>query len=240
MLARSTACRHGEGRTCMKAASMRNDLPVAHEEVGRLDVAVRQPGVPQAAHEREALVDRRRRRLGVADLAAAVEELGEQQVLPLRRDLDDAERRGGGDARRRAAGAARSPRTRRGAAPTGRAPRPPGARRGSSGRACTSGRPGRGSWRRASRRRASDPLPAPLAVPLPSALAVHLPSLPRSAPLLSAHRDAQPQRRRAARRLEADRLGCRAPQPQLVGDRLAQRLPRGALSHRGGRSCARR
>ena len=87
--------------------------------------------------------------LGVADLVGAVEELGDEQVLALRRQLDDAVRLAPSGCRRRAAGAARSPRTGPAGAPTGTGARPPGGRTGSCGRACTSGRRARGSSRRA-------------------------------------------------------------------------------------------
>ena len=68
-----------------------------HHQVGRLDVAVGEAGVPEPADEREALVDDLVVDLGVADLDGAVEELGDEQVLALGRQLDDAERRRGRD-----------------------------------------------------------------------------------------------------------------------------------------------
>ena len=49
MLARSTAWRHGDGRTCANATSMSDEVPVAHEQVRGLDVAVREPRVPELA-----------------------------------------------------------------------------------------------------------------------------------------------------------------------------------------------
>ena len=82
----------------------------------------------------------------------AVEELGQQQVLARRRELDDPVRLRGGDARSRASPAACSPRTPRAGRPTGTALRPRAGRRGACARACTSGRRARGSSRRASRR----------------------------------------------------------------------------------------
>ena len=77
---------------------MSSEVPVAHEQVGGLDVAVREPGVPELADEREALVDDLVVDLGVADLLRVVEELGDEQVLARRRELDDAVRLRGRDA----------------------------------------------------------------------------------------------------------------------------------------------
>jgi hypothetical protein len=51
---------------------------------------VRQPGVPQLADDFEAVVDDRIAYLGLAQLGGAVEELGDQQVLPLRCQLHEA------------------------------------------------------------------------------------------------------------------------------------------------------
>ena len=102
MLARSTASRHGDGRTWAKATSMTMRWPSLDQQVGRLDVAVGEPGVPQPADSGQALVDDLVVDLGVADLDGAVEELGDEQVLALGGQLDDAQRRGRRDARRRA------------------------------------------------------------------------------------------------------------------------------------------
>ena len=99
MLARSTACRHGDGRTCTKATSISEHLAVADQQVGGLDVAVGEPGVPELADQQQALVDDVVVDVGVADLLRAVEELGDEQVLALGRHLDDAVRRRGRDAR---------------------------------------------------------------------------------------------------------------------------------------------
>ena len=104
MLARSMASRHGDGRTCANATSMIAEVAVLDHQVGRLDVAVGQPGLPQAAHEREALVDDLVVDVGVADLDGPVEELGDEEVLALGRQLDDPERGG-----RRQAGVAHDP-----------------------------------------------------------------------------------------------------------------------------------
>ena len=92
MLARSTAWRHGDGRTWAKATSMSTSWPSVDHQVGRLDVAVGEAGVPQPADERQALVDDVVVDLGVADLLGAVEELGDEQVLALGGQLDDAAR----------------------------------------------------------------------------------------------------------------------------------------------------
>jgi len=55
--------------------------------------------VPELASDGEAGIDDGVVHIDVsADLCGAVEELGHQQVLPLRRDLDEAERAGRGDA----------------------------------------------------------------------------------------------------------------------------------------------
>ena len=64
-------------------------LAVQDHQVGRLDVAVGQAGVPQPAHHQQSLVDEVVVDLDVADLLGAVEELGDEQVLPLGRHLDD-------------------------------------------------------------------------------------------------------------------------------------------------------
>ena len=71
MFARSTAWRHGDGRTCTKNDVDQQHVAVADEQVGRLDVAVGEAGVPQPADDAasalvdDAVVDRR-----VADLLA--------------------------------------------------------------------------------------------------------------------------------------------------------------------------
>ncbi len=70
------------------------EVAVAHHEVRRLDVAVREPRVPHLPHEAQALVDHGVVDVGVADLDRAVEELHHDHVLALGRDLDDPVGRG--------------------------------------------------------------------------------------------------------------------------------------------------
>ena len=67
------------------------DVAIPRHQVGGLDVAMGQAGVPQRAHDLEPFVDDVDIDVdgGVTDLAAAVEELGHEHVLPLGRDLDD-------------------------------------------------------------------------------------------------------------------------------------------------------
>jgi hypothetical protein len=62
---------------------------VADQQVGRLDVAVGQAGVPQLADDPQAVVDDLVVDLGLAQLGRAVEELGDQQVLTLGGQLHD-------------------------------------------------------------------------------------------------------------------------------------------------------
>ena len=92
MLARSTACRHGLGRTSRERGVDEDQATVADEQVGRLDVAVGQPDLPHPADDGQPLVDDRVVHLGLADLGGAGDEVGHQQVLPLGGDLHDAER----------------------------------------------------------------------------------------------------------------------------------------------------
>ena len=183
-------------------------VAVLHHQVRRLDVAVREPVVPQLPDEREALVDDDVVDLDVADLVRAVEELRDEQVFALGRELDDARRVRRSGPRSPASAAACSPRTGRAAAPTGTALRPRAVRRGSSGRACTSGRRARGSSRRASR---TGTCPD--------------------------RRDVQPQRGRAARAREPDGLHVEHGDAELVLDRLTDRVAPAAARRRGARSC---
>ena len=111
MLARSTASRHGDGRTCAKATSMTTRWPSGTSRLAGLMSRWARP----ASHSRRTMrrpssmivvVD-----LGVADLDGAVEELGDEQVLALGGQLDDAVAARPSGCRRRASAAARSPRT---------------------------------------------------------------------------------------------------------------------------------
>ncbi len=92
MLARSTACRHGLGRTSAKAVSMTTSRPSRTSRLAGLMSRWATPISHIRRTTREALVDDVVVDLGVADLGGAVDELGHQQVLPLRGDLHDAER----------------------------------------------------------------------------------------------------------------------------------------------------
>ena len=89
MLARSTAWRHGLGRAWTNATSISRRWPSLDEQVGRLDVAVGQPGVPQLADQGQSVVDDAVVDVGVAELGRIVEELGDEQVLPLGGELDE-------------------------------------------------------------------------------------------------------------------------------------------------------
>ena len=72
-------------------------LPAADHQVAGLDVAVGDPRVPQRADQPQSLADHLVVDVGVADFRGAVEELGDQQVLPLGGDLHDAVGPGNGD-----------------------------------------------------------------------------------------------------------------------------------------------
>jgi hypothetical protein len=78
MFPRSTACRHGLGRTSPNAESITSSLALADEQVGRLDVAVRKPGVPHLPDDEQALVDDWTGRRRPRDLLRVVEELGDE------------------------------------------------------------------------------------------------------------------------------------------------------------------
>ena len=89
MLARSTAWRQGVGAELNEGDVDQQQPAVADQQVGRLDVAVGQPGVPQLADDAQPVVDHLVVDLGLAQLGGAGEELGDQQVLPLRGQLHD-------------------------------------------------------------------------------------------------------------------------------------------------------
>ena len=153
MLARSTACRHGLGRTSANAVSMTQQRAVADQQVRRLDVAVGQADLPHPADDGSPWSMTPSSISASPISLGAVEELGDQQVLPLRGDLDDPERLRRPAAPRRTSGAARSPRTGPAGARCGTAARPPAGRTAACGRACTSGRSARAWPRRACRTR---------------------------------------------------------------------------------------
>ena len=67
-----------------------HDRTVLDEHVGGLDVAVGQAGIPHLADDRERVVDDLVGHLGIAHFAGAFDELGDDHVLPLRSDLDEA------------------------------------------------------------------------------------------------------------------------------------------------------
>ena len=90
MLARSTAWRHGRGPGLHEGDVDQQHAAVADQQVGRLDVAVGQAGVPQLADDAQAVVDHALVDLGLAELGGAVEELGDQQVLAVGGELDEA------------------------------------------------------------------------------------------------------------------------------------------------------
>jgi hypothetical protein len=71
---------------------------VADQQVGRLDVAVGQPGVPQPADHRQATIDHVLVDLGLTQLDRAGEELGDQQVLAVGGELDEPVGPGAGQA----------------------------------------------------------------------------------------------------------------------------------------------
>ena len=152
MLPRSTACRHGEGRTWTKNASTSSTLPSRTMRLPGLMSRWARPASHSFRIEQQPLVDDLVGDLGLADLRRPVEELHDDQVLALGGDLDDAVRRGHRQFHvlHQAQGVVLV--LARTGGRSGTRPRPPAPRTGSSGRACTSGRPARGSWRTAWRR----------------------------------------------------------------------------------------
>ena len=151
MLARSTACRHGRRVDLGEEDVDQQQVTVADEQVGRLDVAVGQPGVPQLPDEGEAVVDDPVVDVGLAEFDRAVEELGDQQILPLGGELRESIGSRRGQPGQRASCAACSPPAAPAVARCGRASRPPAGRTAARGRACTSGRPAGGCGHRACR-----------------------------------------------------------------------------------------
>jgi len=86
------AARDGPGRRRHRSAA----ATVTDHEVPRLDVPVRDTGIPQLPDEQQPLVDDVVIDARGADLDCAGEELGDEEVLALRRDLHDSVRRRGG------------------------------------------------------------------------------------------------------------------------------------------------
>jgi hypothetical protein len=69
---------------------------VTDQQIGRLDVAVGQTGLPQLPDDGEAVVNDLVVDVGLTKLGGPGEELGDQQILPLRGQLDDPVRSGAG------------------------------------------------------------------------------------------------------------------------------------------------
>ena len=69
-------------------------MPVAHQQVGRLDVTVGHPDVPEGPHHAKALVDDRVVDLGVAKVPGVLEELRDQHVFLVGSELHQAIRAG--------------------------------------------------------------------------------------------------------------------------------------------------
>ena len=67
-------------------------VAVADQQVGRFDVTVGQPRVPHPADDQQPVVNDRIAGVGVTQLHRTGEELGEQQVLPVRREFHKAVR----------------------------------------------------------------------------------------------------------------------------------------------------
>ena len=90
MFARSTAWRHGDGRTSSAETSTSCRWPPDDQEVRRLQVAVGEPRVPEMPNEVEAPVDHGVVHVRVAEVPASLEELRDEHVLAVRGQLDDA------------------------------------------------------------------------------------------------------------------------------------------------------
>ena len=65
-------------------------VPALDEQVGGLDVAVGDADVPELSDQLQALVDDRVVDLGIAEVLGVLEELGDEHVLAVGRELDDA------------------------------------------------------------------------------------------------------------------------------------------------------
>ena len=93
MLARSTAWRHGDGRTCTKNTSMSRTWPFCTSRLAGLMSRWASPASQSWRTIFRTLIDHVVVDVGVADLLRPVEELGDQQVLALGCHLDDSVRR---------------------------------------------------------------------------------------------------------------------------------------------------
>ncbi len=196
MLPRSTACRHGEGWAWAKGDVDQQQLPVADHEVPRLDVAVRDAGVPQLPDQQQPLVDDVVVDLRLADFDGTGEELGDEQVFPLRGDLHGPVRCRGAD---------------------------PGVAQQAEHIVLVLGELPHGR-ERVLVLHGAVPDGAPQLVPAVGAdvpLGVQL----GEQELLWAAAGPQPQRGRAGRRFQADRLDLGHVQPELVAHAPADRLP---------------
>ena len=98
MLARSTAWRHGVGRSSAKATSMSRMRPSRTIRLAGLMSRWARPASHSIRMRWSASSMSASSTIGVAELDRAVEELGHQQVLPLGRELDEAVRLGAGHA----------------------------------------------------------------------------------------------------------------------------------------------
>ena len=201
MLPRSTACRHGDGRTCTKHTSISSSSP---ERTMRLPGLMSRWAIPASRSLRiisQPLVDDRVVDLGLADLDRIFEELGDQQVLSLGRDLHDA---------------------------VGRAVRTPASCTQAQRIVLVFGQPLHRLERGLVFQGAVQDGPAQLvpAVGAHVALGVEL----GEHELLRAARDPQPQRGRPGGGLQADRLDLGHVQPELVGHGPAGSPPRAGRS----------
>ena len=206
MLPRSTACRHGDGRTWTKATSISSSSP---ERTIRLPGLMSRWAIP-ASHSLRissspwsitVVVD-----VGLADFDGAGMELGDQHVLTLGRDLHDAVGLGRAD---------------------------PDVLQQAQGVVLVGDQAPHGLEGRLVLQGAVQDGPPQLvpAVGADVALGVQL----GEQVLVRAALDPQPQRRRAGRRLQADRLDLEHGQPELVAHGLPDRLapPAGHIDVRG-------
>ena len=195
MLARSTASRHGDGRTCTKATSISMRWPSFTSRLAGLMSRWASPAshswrISARPSSMICVVD-----LGVADLHGAVEELGDEHVLALGRQLDDPDR-----LRRRDADVAQQ----------------------AHGVVLVLDQTAHRLERRLVLEAAVEHRAAEL-VPAVGADVVHRVELPEQV-RVGVTGDPQPQRRRAARAGQPDRLHVDDRDAELVLDRTADRL----------------